>query len=166
MAAFMVSPFGLFVMGLFAELFTTPSEQTFTVLAYGWAVASGERQTITTYLWLTGATSVKHFSCCYRFLGGALYQARWQVWARIIRGAAQRVPAGAVSVVGVDESAKEKAGGARWTRRRKGGGGRLKGWPIIVRGQAPPAKNVARCGGATLCGGRCVSPYPAGRARG
>ena len=48
MAAFMVSSFGFFVMGLFTELFTTPSEQTFTVLAYGWAVASGERQTITT----------------------------------------------------------------------------------------------------------------------
>src|SRR3954452_6171602 len=45
MAAFMVSPFGVFVMGLFAGLFTTPSEQTLTVLAYGWAVASGERQT-------------------------------------------------------------------------------------------------------------------------
>jgi hypothetical protein len=37
MAAFIVSSFGLFVMGLFAGLFTTPSEQTFTVLAYGWA---------------------------------------------------------------------------------------------------------------------------------
>jgi len=48
MAAFIVSSFGLFGMGLFAGLFTTPSEQTFTVLAYGWAVASGERQTITT----------------------------------------------------------------------------------------------------------------------
>jgi len=110
MAAFIVSSFGLFVMGLFAGLFTTPSEQTFTVLAYGWAVASGERQTITTYLWLTGATSVKHFSCFYRFLGGALYEARWQVWARIIRGAAQWVPAEAVIVLLVDDSTKKKAG--------------------------------------------------------
>jgi hypothetical protein len=107
MAAFIVSSFGLFVMGLFAGLFTTPSKQTFTVLAYGWAVASGERQTITTYLWLTGATSVKHFSCFYRFLGGALYEARWQVWARIIRGA---VPAEAVIVLLVDDSTKKKAG--------------------------------------------------------
>jgi hypothetical protein len=110
MAAFIVSSFGLFVMGLFAGLFTTPSEQTFTVLAYGWAVASGERQTITTYLWLTGATSVKHFSCFYRFLGGALYEARWQVWARIIRCAAQWVPAEAVIVLLVDDSTKKKAG--------------------------------------------------------
>lgn len=110
MAAFIVSSFGLFVMGLFAGLFTTPSEQTFTILAYGWAVASGERQTITTYLWLTGATSVKHFSCFYRFLGGALYQARWQVWARLIHCAARWVPAGAPIILLVDDSTKKKAG--------------------------------------------------------
>ena len=57
MAAFIVSSFGVFVMGLLAGLFTAPSWQTFTVLAYGWAVASGGRQTITTYLWLSGATT-------------------------------------------------------------------------------------------------------------
>jgi hypothetical protein len=110
MAAFIVSPFGLFVMSLFAGSFTAPSWQTFTVLAYGWAVASGERQTITTYLWLTGATTVKHFSCFYRFLGGALYEARWQLWARIIRGAAQWVPAEATIQIVVDDSTKKKAG--------------------------------------------------------
>src|SRR3954451_24020245 len=99
MATFIVSPFGLFVRGLVAGLFRIPSEQTFTVLAYSWAVASGERQTITTYLWLTGATGVKHFSCFYRFLGGALYEARWLLWARIIRCAAQWVPAEGVIVV-------------------------------------------------------------------
>jgi DDE family transposase len=110
MAAFMVSSFGVFVMGLFAGLFTTPSEQTFTVLAWGWAVASGERQTITTYLWLTGASRVKHFSRFYAFLGGALYQARWQLWARIIRAAAQWVPAEDPIVIVVDDSTKKKAG--------------------------------------------------------
>lgn len=117
MAAFIVSSFGLFVMGLVAGLFTTPSAQTFTVLAYGWAVARGERQTITTYLWLTGATSVKHFSCFYRFVGGALYQARWQVWAQRIRCAAQWVPAEAAIVLSVDDWTKKKAG-----RQIEGGG--------------------------------------------
>ena len=63
MAAFIVSSFGLFVMSFLTGLFTAPSWQTFTVLGYGGAVASGERQTITTYLWLTGATTVKHGSC-------------------------------------------------------------------------------------------------------
>jgi DDE superfamily endonuclease len=109
-APFIVSSFGRFVMGLFAGLFTAPSWQTFTVLAYGWAVASGERQTITTYLWLTGATTLKHFSCFYGFLGGALYQARWQVWARVIRCAAQWVPATEPIRVVVDDSTKKKAG--------------------------------------------------------
>src|SRR6266478_712090 len=79
-------------MGLGEGLFTAPSWQTFTVLAWGWAVAGGERQTITTYLWLTGATTVKHFSRFYPFLGGALYQARWQLWARILRCAARWAP--------------------------------------------------------------------------
>jgi DDE superfamily endonuclease len=110
MAAFIVSSFGLFVMSLFAGLFTARSWQTFTVLAYGWAVASGERQTITTYLWLSGATTVKHFSRFYVFLGGALYQARWQLWARIIRWAAWWVPAEATIMIVVDDSTKKKAG--------------------------------------------------------
>ncbi len=110
MTPFIVSSFGLFVMGLFDGLFTTPSWQTFTVLAGGWAVAGGERQTITTYLWLTGATTVKHFSRFYEFLGGALYTARWSLWARILRCAAQWVPAEAPLVLVVDDSTKKKAG--------------------------------------------------------
>lgn len=110
MATFIVSPFGLFVLGLFTGLFTTPSWQTFMVLAYGWAVASGERQTITTYLWLTGATTVKHFSCYYTFLGGALYETRWQLWACIIRCAAQWVPEATPILLIVEDSTKKKAG--------------------------------------------------------
>jgi len=110
MAAFMVSSFGVFVMSFFADLFTVPSWQTVLVLANGWAVASGERQTITTYLWLSGATQLKHFSCYYTFLGGALYQARWLLWARIIRGAARWVPKGQPIELHVDDSTKKKAG--------------------------------------------------------
>ena len=110
MAPFIVSSFGLFVMSLFAGLFNTPAWQTFRVLAYGWAVAGGERQTLTTYLWLTGATTVKHFSRFYEFLGGALYQARWQVWAQIIRCAAQGVPDEDPILLIVDDSTKKKAG--------------------------------------------------------
>jgi hypothetical protein len=109
-APFIVSSFGLFVMGLFAGLFTTPSWQPFTLLAYGWAVAGGERQTITTYLWLSGATPVKHFSCFYAFLGRALYALRWQLWGRIIRCAARWVPAAEPIVLEGDDSTKKKAG--------------------------------------------------------
>jgi hypothetical protein len=109
-APFIVSSFGLFVMGLFAGLFTAPAWQTFTLLAYGWAVTGGERQTITTYLWLSGATTVKHFSGFYTFLGGALYDTRWLLWGRIIRAAARWVPAGEPIVLEVDDSTRKKAG--------------------------------------------------------
>jgi hypothetical protein len=108
-APFIVSSFGIFVMGLFQGLFTAPSWQTFTFLACGWALA-GERHTLTTYLWVTGAATVKHFSRFYVFLGGALYQARWQLWARIIRLAAQWVPDEDPIVIEVDDSTKKKAG--------------------------------------------------------
>ena len=110
MAPFIVSSFGLVVMSLGAGLFTMRSWQTFTVLAWGWAVAGGERQTITTYLWLTGATTVKHFSRFYEFLGGALYQARWLLWARSIRCAAPWGPDEAPLGIVVDDSTKKKAG--------------------------------------------------------
>jgi hypothetical protein len=57
---FVHSSFGTVVMTLFQGLFTAPSWQTFTCLACGWSLAT-DRHTITTYLWLTGATTVKHF---------------------------------------------------------------------------------------------------------
>jgi hypothetical protein len=109
MAPFIVSSFGLFVMGLFQGLFTAPSWQTFLLLSCGWALTT-EGHTITTYLWLTGAVSVKHFSRFYVFLGGALYNARWQLWARIIRVAAPWVSPGEPLVIEVDDSTKKKAG--------------------------------------------------------
>jgi hypothetical protein len=108
-ASFIVSSFGIFVMDLFQGLFTAPSWQTFVLLACGWALTS-ERHTITTSLWLTGAVTVKHFSRFSVFLGGALYNARWQLWARIIRVAAQWVPTGESIVIEVDDSTKKKAG--------------------------------------------------------
>jgi hypothetical protein len=108
-AAFMVSSFGCFVMDLVHGLCTAPSWQTFGLLAGGWTMAS-ERHTITTYLWLTGATTVKHFSRFYVFLGGTLYNARWQLWARLIRLAAQWVPPEDPIVIVVDDSTKKKAG--------------------------------------------------------
>jgi hypothetical protein len=106
---FVGSSFGTFVMTLFQGLFTTPSAQTFTFLAWGWAVGSG-RQTITAYLWVTGAAAVKHFSRFYGFLGCPFYTARWHVWACIIRHAAQLVPAEDPIVIEFDDTTKKKAG--------------------------------------------------------
>jgi hypothetical protein len=88
-------------MGLFHGLFTAPSWQSFSLLACGWALAT-DRHTITTYVWLTGATTVQHFSRFYVFLGCPLYTKRWQLWGAMIRLAAQYIPAGKVIRVACD----------------------------------------------------------------
>jgi hypothetical protein len=106
---FCASSFGTFVMTMFQGLFTTPSWQTFTSLACGWVLAR-DRHTITTYLWLTGATTVKHFSQFYVFLGCPLYDRRWHLWGAVIRFAAPFVPADEVIRVAFDDTTKKKAG--------------------------------------------------------
>ena len=103
------SSFGTVVMTLFQGLCTAPSWPTCTLLARGWAFAT-DRHTITTSLWLTGATAVKHFARFSVFLGCPLYQQRWPLWGVIIRLAAQCVPAGEGMRVSFDDTTKKKAG--------------------------------------------------------
>lgn len=109
MDTFLASSFGTFVMMLFQGLFTTPSWRTFTLLACGWTRTSG-RHTITAYLWVTGAATVKHFSRFSVFLGCPFYTARWQVWACIIRHAAQLVPEDVPIVLEFDDTTQKKGG--------------------------------------------------------
>jgi hypothetical protein len=108
-APFVHSSFGMVVMTLFQGFFSAPSWQTFTYLACGWSLAT-DRHTITTYVWLTGATAIKHFSRFYVFLGGPLYHKRWQLWGAIIRLAARFVPEGVVLRVVFDDTTKKKTG--------------------------------------------------------
>jgi hypothetical protein len=96
-------------MHLFQGLFPTPSWQTFMYLACGWVLAT-DRHTITTYLWLTGATTVKHFSRFYVFLGCPLYHKRWLLWGAIIRHAASLIPQDEVIQTVFDDTTKKKAG--------------------------------------------------------
>jgi hypothetical protein len=96
-------------MGLLHGLFTAPSRQSLSFLACGWALAT-DHHPITTYLWLTGATTVKHFSRFYVFLGCPLYTKRWHLWGAVIRQAARLVPEGKVIQVAFDDTTKKKAG--------------------------------------------------------
>lgn len=130
---FVHSSFGTVVMTLFQGLFTAPSWHTFTLLACGWAFAT-DRHTITTYLWLTGATAVKHFSRFYMFLGCPLYQQRWHLWGAIIRLAAQFVPEGEVIRVSFDDTTKKKPAAIS------------KGWLATAMARALPGKSTAPCG--------------------
>ena len=109
MDTFVSSSFGMVLMHLFQGIFSAPSWQTFTYLACGWTLAT-DRHTITTYVWLTGATMVKHFSRFYVFLGCPLYHKRWLLWGAIIRHAASFVPEGEVIRTVFDDTTKKKAG--------------------------------------------------------
>jgi hypothetical protein len=106
---FLASSFGLFVMTLFHGSLTAPSWHSFTYMAYGWALVCG-RQTITSYLYTSGAAHVKHFSRYYTFLGGALYQRRAHLWACVIRCGASLVPAQATIAIRLDDAIMKKAG--------------------------------------------------------
>jgi hypothetical protein len=107
--AFLTSSFGAFVMTLWRGILSTPSWQNFTYLAYGWTLACG-RQTITNYLWGSGAAQVKHFSRYYAFLGRALYQRRSTLWARVIAFGASLVPAHASIAIRLDDAVMKKNG--------------------------------------------------------
>jgi len=135
----MVSSFGGCVRSFFADQFTASAGQPFLVLASGWAVAGGERQTSTTDLWLTGATSVKHFSCYSPFLGGVLYQARWPLWAPLIRCAARWGPEDTPMERRVEDSTKKKAG------RQSEGGGHYRNGAGTARQEYRPLRGL-NCG--------------------
>jgi hypothetical protein len=72
-APFVHSSFGMIVVTLLQGCFSAPSWQTFTYLACGWSLAT-DRHTITTSVWLTGATAIKHFSQFYVTNGVSLSQ--------------------------------------------------------------------------------------------
>jgi len=132
-APFVHSSFAMVVMTLFQGFFSAPSGQTFTYLACGWSLAT-DRHTITTYIWLTGATAIKHFSRFYVFLGAPLYHKRCQLWGAIIRLAARFVPAGVVIRVVFDDTTKKKTGT------------HIEGLGRYRNGAGSAGKNTARCG--------------------
>ena len=142
MDTFVVSSFGTFVMGLLHGLFPAPSWQSCTLLACGWALATA-RHTLTTYLWRTRATTVKHFSQFSVFLGCPLYPQRWHLWGR---SSARRPKL----------SQRARACRSPLTiRPRKKLAGISRGSRVTATVLAQPGKHTGRCGPA-LCFG-----YPA-----
>jgi hypothetical protein len=106
---FLASSFGTFVMALFQGLFTAPSWRSFVVLACCRALTS-RQHSVTIYVWLTGAATLKPLSRFYVFLGCPFYHARWRVGACIIRHTAPLIPAEAPIVIEFDDTTKKKAG--------------------------------------------------------
>ena len=131
---FVHSSFGTIVMTLFQGFFSTPSWRTFTYLACGWAFAS-DRHTITTYMWLTGASAVKHFSRFYVFLGVSPLQ---QTLAPLGGGYPPGSPV-------VSQRARS-FGSASTIPPRKKPVPISKDSPATVMAPAPHGKNTGRCG--------------------
>src|SRR5712692_2853361 len=126
------SSFGTVVMTLFQGLFTAPSWHTFTSSSCGWALAT-DRHTISTYLCLTGAATVKHFSRFYVFLGCPLYHKRWQLWAPLSAWRRSLCPRA------------RSFGSASTIRPRKRPAPISRDSPATAMAPAPPVKNTARC---------------------
>lgn len=109
MCEFAASPFGTWLMAVFAGMFTDASQKSFATLACGWALSWG-RHTVANYLWLTGAVAVKHFTRYYVFLGTALFKNRKELWRRVTRLAAALVPKDQEIIILIDDSTRKKAG--------------------------------------------------------
>lgn len=103
------SSFGIYLMNLFAHFFIPQSLQSFMVLARGWSLASN-RHTISTYLWLSGAVSHKHFSRYYAFLSGRFFKVMEKLWARVILLAVSFIPPDQVLHMKIDSTTKKKCG--------------------------------------------------------
>jgi uncharacterized protein YbjQ (UPF0145 family) len=75
-----------------------------------WVGLAFGRQTITAYLWGSGAAQGKHCSRSDAFVGRTLSQRRSALWARVMRGGASLVPADAVIDVRLDAATMQKTG--------------------------------------------------------
>ena len=109
MDQFCVTSFGQFLMNMFTHCFIPQSFQSFMILAHGWSLASN-RHTISTYLWLSGATSVKHFSRYYTFLSGRFFNVTDQLWVSVIAMIDQMIPGGEVIRLKIDSTIRKKSG--------------------------------------------------------
>ena len=141
---FLALSFGTFMLTLFQGTLSAPSWQNFTYLARGWALAWG-RQTITTYLWVSGAAAVKHFSRSYAFLGGPLYKARYAFWRCIIRYSATLVPPEEVINIALDDGTIKKSGP------------RIEGASHDRNGAGTARQDYRTLGGCIWCGPSCAS---------
>ena len=85
-----------------------------------------------------GASTAKHFSRFYAFLGCPLYRKRWHLWGAVIRLADQFVPEGQAIQILFDDTTKKKAGSYLAVI--------LRVVTVTVMAQALPAKNTGRFG--------------------
>lgn len=101
--------FGSFLRRHFADLFTKPSQETFLLLALGFAL-SPTRHTIANYIWRAGATAFRHFTRFYVFLGRPFYDRLDWLWISVIKLAVRYVPEDEPIRLRFDETTCKKTG--------------------------------------------------------
>jgi hypothetical protein len=109
MEYFSKSSFGQLLISLFSGYFTSPSLQSFLILAQGWSLSSSQH-TITTYLRLSGAVKFKHFSRFYAFFGSAFYKVTDHLWRKLILLIATFIDTKETIRIQVDDGTRKKNG--------------------------------------------------------
>jgi hypothetical protein len=109
MEYFSRSSFGQLLISLFAGYFTSPSLQSFLILAQGWSLSSSQH-TITTYLRLSGAVKFKHFSRFYAFFSSPFYKVTDQLWEKLILLSASFFDTDELIRIQVDDGTRKKNG--------------------------------------------------------
>jgi hypothetical protein len=109
LAQFQGSGFAGFLLDVFQDNLSRPSQESLLLLALGW-VMSGKQHRLASYLWHGGATGFKHFSCFYSFLERSIYPRLDAFWCRVIVMAGKWIPEGDVVVVQFDDTSRKKSG--------------------------------------------------------
>ena len=109
MEFFQNSSFGNLLMSLFSVYFSSPSLQSFLLLACGWSLSSSHH-TITTYLRLSGAVKYKHFSRFYYFFSSPFYKVMDRFWEKVILLSASFIDPNEPIRIRVDDGTHKKNG--------------------------------------------------------
>jgi hypothetical protein len=109
LAQFRGSGFADFLLDVFQDNLSRPSQESLLLLALGW-VMTGKQHRLASYLWHGGATEFKHFSCFYTFLERSIYPQLDPLWCKVIAMAARMVPEGEAVVVQFDDTTRKKSG--------------------------------------------------------
>jgi hypothetical protein len=97
------------LLDAFQDNLTRPSQESLLLIALGW-VMTGKQHRLAAYLWHSGASETKHFSCFYTFLERSIYVRLDHFWCWVIKTAARYIPEGEAVMVQFDDSTAKKSG--------------------------------------------------------
>jgi hypothetical protein len=109
LAQFRGSGFAGFLLDVFQDNLTRPSQESLLLLALGW-VMTGKQHRLASYLWHSGASEFKHFGCFYTFLERSIYPRLEGFWCRVVIMTGKWIPEGEVVVVQFDDTTRKKSG--------------------------------------------------------